>query len=153
MKKITAIILALVLAFAGTAAPAEEIHDALSELAEYTGNVSFTESIMSTIVETAPPVGVYIIATEDGIAVEYHNLSTVRQYGLVPTGDTTVQAASAAIAIGVISAKVLPQEDVITYINADNGTVGMYSGDMSDSELIDGMYNDIDAFKAFIENS
>ena len=64
MKKITAIILVPVLFLAGTVALADDIHDALSELAKYAGDVSFSESIMSTEVDTAPPAGVYILASD-----------------------------------------------------------------------------------------
>lgn len=150
MRKITAIILALVLVLAGTAALADDIHDTLSMFVTYVDNVALSECVMGKIVDSTPPAGVYILCTSEGVAVEYYDNSTVRQYGYIPEDDTTVQSAAAAVAFALISADVLPASYVCTYINTDSGAVAMYNGAISDSDLIEGMYNDISEFTVFI---
>ena len=153
MNKVAAIILVLGLVFAGTMGLADEIHDTLSSMLYYMGNVSVSDSVLYSIVDTLAVNGVYIISDSESVAVEYYDGSTVRQYGYIEDNDNGTEAIAATIIYAIEAANVMPESYIYFYINYDSKTIGFYGTDIDESELSERVYNDLESFVTYILNS
>lgn len=150
MKRITAIILTLVLILAGTAALADDIHDTISAVATHTRITTTSNSVTAKYLTTDLMKGIYCLCIPDTVAIEYYDGSNVYQYYILPDSETSSQSCTFALFTLLDMLEIVPNDHIFCYVNLNSSKYAFYNPIIDDSITDGNKFNDFTEFCAYI---